>query len=254
MAKYLVAKHEDLIGEFNEQGLSCVEVCPGASPYMKTYKCVLKAGTSWKPELFAYGDTTQFFAFITATGFIDNGKQSWNITDYAAFIPNYDVDPITIHSGEKDLEFYRFIGKMHPKFDVWEMDYMMLVLPYFKLFKDGMRYTEGFTGGIGSSCRSHSVIEHRLMGRYSMGWNVGEGPSVIGQHIHADLDQWYFILPGGVMTYEAGGEATHVTAGDVTYTEMGMAHGSTIAENEMFNYFWVETAVEGYKERDPETT
>lgn len=41
MSKYLVAKKDELKAEFNEQGLACVEVCPGASPYLKVYKYVL---------------------------------------------------------------------------------------------------------------------------------------------------------------------------------------------------------------------
>lgn len=242
----LVSRNSELSPEFNENGLSRVEILPGASADMKAYKCVLKAGKTWTPELYAYGDRTQFFAFVTPTGYVSTDYEAWNITDPANFVPNYDAEAFTIHSGRQDLEFYHFVGLMN-EYDLKRMDYIHIELPRFRLFKDGWRYTEGFTGGIGSTCESHHVMEHRFMGRYSMGWNIGEGPSVIGQHIHEDLDQWYFILPGGSMTYTTDEGSVHVTGGDVTYTKMGVSHGSSIEAGERFDYFWVELAPNGYQ-------
>lgn len=242
----LVARKNELVGEFDENGLSRVEILPGACPDMKAFKCILKARHAWQPKLYAYKDKTQFFAFVTATGFVTTETEAFNITGPANFVPNYDAEVITIYAGAKDLEFYQFIGEMDPKYDIARMDYIHIELPRFRLFKDAWRYTEGFTGGIGSTCKSHHVMEHRFMGRYSMGWNVGEGPSVIGQHIHPDLEQWYFILPGGSMTYTAGDESAHVTEGDVTYTKRGTSHGSSLEAGEHFDYFWVEIATNGY--------
>ena len=242
----LIARKGELTGAFDENGLSRVEILPGACTEMKAFKCVLKAGKSWQPELYAYKDKTQFFAFVTATGYVTTESAAYNITGPANFVPNYDAEKFAIYAGEKDLEFYQFVGLMN-QYDIDRMDYIHIELPRFRLFKDAWRYTEGFTGGIGSTCRSHMVMEHRYMGRYSMGWNIGSGPSVIGQHVHNDLDQWYFILPGSVMTYQAGEEAVHVEEGDVTYTKMGVSHGSSLKENEAFNYFWVEIAIDGYK-------
>ena len=241
----LVARKKDLVGEFDENGLSRVEILPGAAPCMKAYKCILKAGCSWKPELYAYKDKTQFFAFITATGYVTTESQCWQITGPANFVPNYDEETFTIFSGKQDLEFYHFVGEMDHH-DIERMDYIHMELPRFRLFKDAWRYVEGFNTSIASTCQSHHVMEHRFLGRYSMGWNVGAGPSVIGTHIHPDLDQWYIIMPGGSMTYTADGESTHVSEGDVTYTGMNTPHGSEIAADERINYFWVECAINGY--------
>lgn len=241
-----IARKSELTGAFDETGFFRIEILPGASTEISAFKCVLKAGCSWQPELYKYGDKTQFFAFVTPTGFVTTESTAYNITDYANFVPNYDEEKITIYAGAQDLEFYQFIGRMS-QYDLDRMDYIHIELPRFRLFKDSWRYTEGFTGGIGSTCKSHMVMEHRYMGRFSMGWNYGEGPSVIGQHMHPDLDQWYFILPGGVMTYSAGDESVHVSDGDVTYTKLGTPHGSSLAAGECFNYFWVEIALDGYK-------
>ena len=246
MRLFSVVKGSALKTPFDETGFSCTEVNPGASPCMKVYKCVLKSHHTWKPELYSYGDKTQFFAFLTASGYVTTEDQAWNITDYAAFIPDYDKNDITIHAGLTDLEFYRYVGEMDPRYDVEKMNDYMTRLPYFCLFKDGVEYTEGHTTGVGSTVRTLSVIHHRQMGRYSLGWVVGKGPTHVGEHRHPDLDQWYFILPGGVMTYRAGGDSVHVEGGDVTYTKMNTPHSSYALEGESYNYFWVETALEGY--------
>jgi len=241
----LVSKKEEREQQFIG-GLSRVEVLPGTNPDMKIYRCTLKAGHDWQPDVYRYGDTTQFFAFVTPSGYVLTKDTAYDITGYAAFVPDYDAERFTIHAGSKDLEFWHFVGRM-VKWDVERMDYIHFELPRFRLFKDAWRYTEGFTGGMGSTCLSHHVLEHRFLGRYSMGWNVGEGPSMIGSHVHPDLEQWYFILPGGCMTYTAGDESIHVSEDDVTYTSMGTSHGSSVAENEKINYFWVELATDGYK-------
>ena len=233
----LISKKEGRKQEFHE-GLSRVEVLAGTNEDMKIYRCTLKAHCDWTPEVYAYGDTTQFFAFFTASGYVLTDETAYNITDYAAFVTNYDAEHFTIHAGAQDLEFWHFVGRMNER-DMKRMDYIHFELPRFRLFKDGWLYTEGFTGGIGSTCKSHHVLEHRFLGRYSMGWNIGDGPSVIGSHVHPDLEQWYFILPGGCMTYTAGDESVHVESDDVTYTTMGTDHGSSIAEGEKINYFWV---------------
>lgn len=242
----LVARGNELVDNFDENGFSRVEILPGACADMKAYKCILKAGKVWKPELYAYGDKTQFFAFVTPTGFVATENEAWNITSPANCVPNYDADKVYIHAGRDDLMFYQFVGLMND-YDMKRMDYIHIELPRFRPFKDAWRYTEGFTGGIGSTCKSHHVMEHRFMGRYSMGWNIGEGPSIIGQHIHPDLDQWYFILPGSAMTYTTDEGSVHVTGGDVTYTKMGVSHGSSLEAGERFDYFWVEIAVNGYQ-------
>ena len=57
------------------------------------------------------------------------------------------------------------------------------------------------------------MIEHRNLGRLSMGANFGTGPNYIGQHIHNELEQWYIMLPGASFTYTAEDEKIHVEGG-----------------------------------------
>ena len=57
------------------------------------------------------------------------------------------------------------------------------------------------------SIENKMLLEHRNLGRVSCGAVLGKGPSVVGQHIHDALMQWYIILPGSKMTYTAGRES-----------------------------------------------
>ena len=241
----LVFRGDSIKKDFKD-GLSRQEILAGTNPDLQIYRCTLKAGHDWKPEVYAFGDKTQFFMFMSASGYVAMQAEAFNITDYAAFVPDYSTERFTIHAGKQDLEFWQYIGRM-ADYDLKRMNYIHIELPRFRLFKDAWRYTEGHTGGAGSSCKSHMVLEHRFLGRYSMGWNYGKGPSLIGTHEHPDLEQWYFMLPGNNMTYTAGDESVHVSEGDVTYTTMGTPHGSVINEDECINYFWVELATNGYQ-------
>ncbi len=241
----LVVKGSSIQQDF-KNGLSMQEVLAGTNPDMRIFRCTLKAGHEWKPEVYAFGDKTQFFMFMNPTGYVTTKDEAFNITHYAAFVPNYDAERFVIHAGKEDLEFWHFVGIMS-EYDLTRMGNIHIELPRFRLFKDAWRYTEGHTGGVGSTCKSHMVLEHRFLGRYSMGWNYGKGPSLIGTHVHPDLEQWYFMLPGNKTTYTAGDESVDVTEGDVTYTTTGTPHGSIVGEGDLINYFWVELATDGYK-------
>jgi mannose-6-phosphate isomerase-like protein (cupin superfamily) len=240
----VVVKSSEIKPEFRN-GLSRQHILEGVCSEMDVYKCILKAGEKWMPDVYPFGDRTQFFTFVTPTGYVATREQAYNITDRAVFVPDYDADRFVIHAGKDDLEFWHFIGKQSD-YDINRMNYIHIELPRFRLFKDAWRYVEGHTGGAGSKTKSHMVLEHRFLGRYSMGWNYGEGPTFIGEHTHPDLEQWYFMLPGCSMTYTAAGEQVEVEGGDATFTEKGTPHGSVVKENQKFDYFWVELATNGY--------
>ena len=93
---------------------------------------------------------------------------------------------------------------------------------------------------------SLSEDEHRNLGRLSMGCVKGNGPIEIGQHIHNELAQWYFPLPGSDFIYTAGGEEVHMTGGDLSYTPTGFWHGSRVEAGKKCDYIWFEMCIEGY--------
>ena len=217
---------------------------PGATEEVKIFKCILRAGMKWDPPKFAYGEKVQWFFFLNPSGYVTTPAVAHNIEDKAIFIPDFDRESFCIQAGEEDLEFLHIEGQMN-KIDVAMRGDCHIVLPRFRLLKESWRYTEGFTGNAGSNVKSHMVIEHEYFGRYSMGWNCGKGPTFIGEHVHNDLEQWYYMLDDSEFTYIADGEF-EVHGGDMTHTAMGTSHGSRSKEGQNINYIWIELATNGY--------
>ena len=90
------------------------------------------------------------------------------------------------------------------------------------------------------------LLEHRNLGRLSMGCVRGTGPIEIGQHIHNELAQWYFPLPGSEFIYTAGGEEVRMTGGDLSFTPTGFWHGSKVEAGKQCDYIWFEMCIDGY--------
>ena len=65
-----------------------------------------------------------------------------------------------------------------------------MVLPRFRGISEGWTYDEDFKDN--DTTTSIMLLEHRNLGRLSMGCVRGTGPIEIGQHIHNELAQRYF--------------------------------------------------------------
>lgn len=245
MSKIDYMKSADLEKNF-VNGLSRSELLPDTFDEVKIYKCALKAGEVFDVKLYSQTDKMQLFFFLNAGGYIALPKQAFNITGKAVFVPNFDKEKVEFHAGNEDLEFLHFIGEIS-EYDKMRLGNIHIVLPRFRLLDDAWEYTEGFTGDAGSNVKSHMVIEHRFLGRYSMGWNCGKGPTFIGEHKHPDLEQWYYIFQGSEFTYFAGDEEIRVEGGDITHIGMDVPHGSKANEDQYLNYIWFELATDGYK-------
>lgn len=244
MSKIRLLKGGSVIHTFDECGLSRQPMMEDANAEAKLYECVLKAGRTWQPELFGFREKVQMFFFTNETGFIVSDTQSWKI-EQGVFVPDYDRETIVIHSGKEDLHFLHIIGNLND-YDRAAMERWCIKLPRFRNFEQCIQYTEGFTGDAGSNVTSRLLIEGRGFGRWSMGWNHGEGPTFIGEHIHKFLVQWYYVLPDGFFTYVAGGVEEDMGPGSLSYTEANTPHGSKSPKGKKINYVWLELAEDGY--------
>ena len=244
MAKVFISRGRDYKPQF-VNGLAREEVLPGTCDEINMYRGTLQVGALWQPQVYAYEEKMQIFLFIGGNGYVTTNTEAYRIDDRAVFVPNFNKDEISIKAGTKDLEFIHIVGEM-AKWDQARMKIDHIVLPRFRLLKDSWQYTEGFTGDAGSNIKSHMVLEHEYLGRYSMGWNCGEGPTFIGTHRHEDLLQWYLNMPGSSFRYHAGEEEVDMEGGDISFTEIGAPHGSEAPEGQFIDYVWFELAINGY--------
>ncbi len=254
MREMMLSRGKDVQFTFDANGFAATEILPGHSENLQIFRCVLKAGHTWYPELFSLEDKVQIFAFITPydglhyNGYFTTNEAAYNIEGYTTFIPEFDKDKnICIHAGVNDLQFYRFLGKFN-EWDQARYKYQHYSLPNTRNFvKNGVQYTEEFTGMAGSNLRQYIQVEGKSLGRWSMGYNVGEGPTFIGTHTHSDVEQWYFILPGSSFTYTADKGDVELEEYDLTYTDMGVPHGSKARADQKIDYFWIELCTNGYE-------
>lgn len=204
-------------------------------------RCTLQAGATWEPPLFSFEEKCQIFLFTEGEGYVATPQEAFNIRECAVFVPLFDEETFFIQA-RTDLHFIRIL----PVMSAWDQNAMSesrITLPRFRSLSEGWTYWEPFKG---PGVTSVMMLEHRELGRFSMGATLGKGPTFNGDHIHNELAQWYVALPNSSFTYTAGDHSLEVYDGDVTYTPRGFLHGSSVEENEIMDYIWFELCEDGY--------
>lgn len=240
-----IAKRKDIVFDYAD-GYAEVEVLKGECDQAKFVRCSLMPGKSIKPELYSTKEHTQVFLFLTGKGYVVTPRKGFNIEkEFAVFVPDYDTETFEIccsADSKKPLEFIHIITELND-YDKHCLYASKMRLPRFRQLSEGWNYYEDFKD---EGVQSKMLLEHRNLGRVSRGAVLGEGPSVVGQHIHDELMQWYIMLPGSRMTYTAGGESVVLEGGDISYTPTGYYHGSEAKDGDEFDYIWFEMVMNCY--------
>ena len=245
MSNIKVARYGDVKHSFSN-GYSHQPVLEGEFDQAHFEHCAIEPGHSVSPAIYSVKEHNQLFIFTKGKGYITTPRQAWNITEVAIFVPEFDAEQFTITcavDSKEPLQFLHIVTELND-YDKTCLVESRMVLPRFRTLKDGWTYDEDFKDN--ENTTSMMLIEHRNLGRLSMGAVMGKGPCVIGQHIHNELAQWYFPLPGSSFTYTAGGEELKMANCDLSYTPTGFYHGSTAAEGEVYDYIWFEMCIDGY--------
>ncbi|MGA2079641.1 MAG: cupin domain-containing protein [Holophaga sp.] len=202
---------------------------------VETFKCLQAAGSQVTPRV--YPDRIQIFFFTKGTGYIGTRDRAHNITEVAVFVPMLDQESFFIQAGA-DLEYLHFIVKMND-FDRTEFRKCRMYLPHFALLSQCPRYHEDFKG---PSVKSYTIVEHDNLARISMGLIVSDGgaPDNVGEHVHANLQQWYVGLPGCRFAFTAEGETIPVEEGDCTCIPKGARHSVRAEAGGRIHYVWFE--------------
>ena len=246
MSKIRLLKGGSIQPAFDKNGLSHQPMMENANAEAKLYECVLKAGCTWQPELFPFRKKSRCSFSQTRLG-IFNRRRRFGRLNRQFLSPIMIGRPLRSTRGRKILHFLHIVGDLND-YDRATMERWCIKLPRYRNFHQCVQYTEGFTGDAGSNVTSRLLVEGRGCGRWSMGWNNGEGPTFIGEHIHKHLVQWYYVLPDGFFTYIAGGTREDMGPGSLSYTEANTPHGSETPAGKKINYIWLELATNGYPE------
>ena len=244
MALVKISKGADIRLEYTD-GVSRVPVLEGAYKDAAVERISLQPGAELSPALYSKTEHNQVFLITAGKGYIATPRRVFNITEVSVFVPDFDKEQFTFHcaaDAKECMEIVHFVTELND-YDKTCLKEAHLTLPRFRGVSQAWHYKEDFTG---ADIQQMMMIEHRNLGRLSMGANFGTGPNYIGQHIHNELEQWYIMLPGASFTYTAEDEKIHVEGGDITFTPHGSHHGSECAEGERFAYVWFELCENGY--------
>ena len=206
----------------------------------------LQPGCSITPDVYSVTEHNQLFIFTKGKGYVTTPRQAWNIKEPGVFVPEFDTERFTITcsaDSRQPLEFLHIITELSD-YDKNCLVESRMVLPRFRGISEGWTYDEDFKDN--DTTTSIMLLEHRNLGRLSMGCVRGTGPIEIGQHIHNELAQWYFPLPGSEFIYTAGGEEVKMTGGDLSFTPTGFWHGSKVEAGKQCDYIWFEMCIDGY--------
>lgn len=226
---------------FDQNGLCRLNVLPGEYKDVELYKCTLAAGAKWEPDLYPEKEKVQLILFSKGTGYVATPRQAFNINEVAVFVPRFDQESFFIQA-DSELEFLQIVATLSD-YDRENMEESRISLPRFRPVSQAWTYEENFKT---ADIESYTLIEHRMFGRLSMGVVYGKGPNVVGQHIHNELEQWYYALPGARFTYQVSGEEIEFQEGDLSYTPHGNYHGTSAESGQPFDYMWFELCEDGY--------
>lgn len=96
-----IARRKNNPTEF-EDGFAKAPWLHDEHPYVKGYKCLLKAGHSVRPELYADKNVVLLFGF--GTGSVIDEKKVRNVDGVCVYIANFDQTPYEVHA-VTDMEF-----------------------------------------------------------------------------------------------------------------------------------------------------
>ena len=228
------------------EGLTRREMAAGTHPDLKLYECVLKAGSRYEPELYGLKDRMQMFFFVNATGYVATKNRAWNIDEQGIFIPNYDKEAFWIEAGKEDLVFVHIVGVMNAYDEKEFIDYH-IILPNMRRRSECFRFTEYYTGKIGSLIESRRLVLDTAFGRWFVGMDDGEGEEAfVGKHANEHLHQWNYVLPGSHFKYIVDGKEGEAKSGDVIFIPKVAVNSARPVGGRGIHYLWIKFASEGF--------
>ena len=228
-----IAHSSEIEKNFDANGFAKMELLPGTySGGITNYKCFLKAGKTYSPEL--YAGKTVLLIFGKGKGYLCDAESSYNICELSFYVPDFDKQTYTIHAVE-DMEFIFSIVEMNE----WDMEGFNAChnyLPAFKRMSQCDRYLQDCKG---PHTMSWHVFTSKQIGRIMVGIvrAVGEGTVEKG---HPSVEQWNYCIGNADFTLTVGDESVNTKSGDWSYVPAGLDHSLTAEPGKEVFYVWYE--------------
>ena len=230
-----IISRKDIPMDFNKDGYAQTEVLKGVYPWVKSYQCILKAGCTVHPQLFA--DKIQVFSFVSGKGYVGETGKAYNITELSFYIPDFDNEPFFIHASE-ELVIQLMVVDMNDN-DKLAYEDTHMVLPSFKAFSQLEPYDQSCKG---PHTKSWTVIHSGNLARVLMGVVRAEGEGT-KEKGHPEVAQWSYALPGSDFIYTVDKESVPQKEFDLSYVEAGLDHSLVAEPGKTVFYIWFEHMV-----------
>ena len=220
-------------------GYGEIEWLPRTHKYVRGFKCILKAGSTVSPKLFA--DKTVVFIFSQGIGYVTTPQKAFNINEISFFVPEFNKDHYSIVAAT-DMEYMMIITDMvQSDWDAYEN--LHVVLPLFRKLSESEPYVQNCKG---PKTESWSVIHSGTLARVLMGVvraeGAGEGTFEKG---HPSVDQWNYALPTADFELSVDNKDTvDQYEGDWSFVPAGLDHALTGKKGKKTFYVWFEHKTE----------
>ena len=182
MALVKISRGTDIQHKYTD-GVSRVSVLEGAYKDATVERVSLQPGADFTPETYTREQHNQVFLVTAGKGYIVTPRRVFNIKEVSVFVPDFDKETFTFHcaaDAKETMEIVHFVTELND-YDKTCLREAHMSLPRFRGVSEAWHYKEDFTG---ADIQQMMMLEHRNLGRLSMGANFGTGPNYIGQHIH----------------------------------------------------------------------
>ncbi len=233
-------KKEDINLVKIAEGVHQGEMLPEVMKGVYTSKFMVQAGTSAVPK--RYSDRAVSLFIYKGTGAIISGDKTFEIEERCLFCPDFDNEIYTIEA-DTDIEYLELSQEMSE--EDWKHHEMYhIVLPWFNTFSNWHLYIEGFRD---SELKSYAVLHQYYLSRMSLGEVKGPGEVRLEPHVHPELYQWFYGLPGtDPFLFKAENEQIEVREGDWICIPNQVPHiVSPMKAGDHIDYVWFEVVVPG---------
>lgn len=174
-----VSRNQDVTHNYVD-GYSHQPILVGEFDQARFEKCALQPGSSIAPDIYSVKEHNQLFIFTAGKGIITTPRAAWNVTEIGIFVPEFDTERFTITAAldsKVPLEFLHIVTEVTP-WDTRALEESRMVLPRFRTIREGWTYDEDFKNN--DVTTSVVLLEHRNLGRLSMGAVLGRVPPSSG--------------------------------------------------------------------------
>ena len=234
MQKVYALHNEDFRVEYDQNGFYMTELLPDTyNGGIRNFKCFLKAGSEYKPELQA--KETVLLMFGKGKGYIASKKHLFNITEVAVYAADFDKESYTIHALE-DMEFVCSRIEMN-EWDWKVFNSSHVRLPFFVQMSDCVIYDQDCKG---PHTDSWWILSPQQLGRIMLGIVRANGEGTVEKG-HPKVEQWNYCL--GNSDFHLSVEdapVVHHKGGEWSYVPAGYDHSLTAEPGKEVFYFWYE--------------